>query len=536
MWTMVENILEIPAMEGAQIIAGHEGLSRNINSVTILDAPDAAQWLSGNELVLTSTFPLVKRREHLHILIEELVARNVAAMGVKLHRYMTELPPAMIQRANELAFPIISVPDQVAWIEIINPIFMLVLDSDVQKLIRSEEIRGQFTAQLFSGASLEGLMALLHSMLHLPVVLISPSDEQTICLPSDEDTTCQALHLLRARDVPTEREPMNSQVLRRRDGRFSIVYLPLGNDPEPQAYIAAVEADDSNDEFVLYCLLSAREAIFMSLLQRRANVSIAREKKNEFVQMLVDASFSAPTRLAHIARGRKRGIPLHDSYVAVLVKFHNLDEISFRSISSHFHTKLETEHLLTSCLDSSRFLLLLPHMPETALELDGGTEHISHYIEKACADSPPGLDWNAGISQVTELVHLDRAFEQADYALSRSLESGRRCEAKQHDETSLFRLLSHPAMQSDAQRFVTEWLQPLLDYDRVHHSRLVDTLRTFLDMNGNYRETARLMHVHYNTVRYRTSKIQSLSRNVLNPRLRLQYQLALVLHDMERDL
>ena len=535
MWLTVEDVLELDALRGAEVIAGHDGLGRSINSVTVLDAPDAALWLRGQELALTSTFPLVKRRSGLKSLVEELVSRNVAGLGVKLHRYMTELPPAIIARADELAFPIIVVPDHVAWIEIINPIFSRVLETDAQKLIRSEEIRGQFTGRLFSGASLENLVGLLHSMLGLPVMMLSPSDAQCICLPGDTDLAQAALALLRAPGMPTEQVGLGHGVLRRRGDGYSVVYLPIDHVADPNACIAAIETDAPIKEAGLYCLVHARDAISISLLQRRANNSIAREKHNEFVQTLVDSTLSATARQAHIARGREKGLPLHDRYFAAVIKFHELDEPAFRAISSHFHALLESDHLLTCNLDNSRFLLLIPETGETGFAEDGGIACVQRYIEAAIVGQPQRT-WNAGISQAMGLARIDRSFEQADYALRHSLKSGQRCQAKQHDETGLYRLLAHPALQADAQRFMSDWLEPLLSYDRKRKSRLVETLRVFLDNNGNHRETARRMHVHHNTVRYRIAQVYALTRrNILSPKLRLQYQLALLLHDLTKD-
>src|SRR5690606_26336901 len=226
-WLTVEDVLQLDVLREAQVIAGREGLGRSVGSVTVLDAPDAALWLRGQELALTSTFPLTKRRSGLKSLVDELVSRNVAGLGVKLHRYMTELPPAFIARADELAFPVIVVPDQVAWIEIINPIFSRVLETDAQKLIRSEEIRGQFTGRLFSGANLESLVALLHSMLGLPVIMLSPADAHCICLPEDAELAQPALALLRAPGAPVEQVEPGHGVLRRRGDGYSVVYLPI---------------------------------------------------------------------------------------------------------------------------------------------------------------------------------------------------------------------------------------------------------------------------------------------------------------------
>lgn len=535
MWLTIEDVLKVDAMRGAEVIAGHDGLGRNIKSVTVLDAPDASLWLQGHELALTSTFPLIKRRSGLKTLVEELVARNVAGLGVKLHRYMTTLPEAMTTRANELAFPIIRVPDQMAWIEIISPIFARVLNTDAQHLIRSEEIRSQFTRQLFSGAGLESLMALLYSLLGRPVILTSPADAYTMWLPEDASRMDNAMKVLRCSSTSVEHLASCPGVMRKRAANFNIVYIRLDQGADPHAYIAAIETDDVIDPPLLHCLAHAREAISMSLLQRRANVSIAREKHNEFVQTLVDASLSAGARKAHIARGKERGIPLHDRYFAAVIKFHNLDEHVFRAVTSLFHAKMDTDHVLVSSLDSTRFLLLIPETDAAGFHIDGGTDCIERYVAEVTAIQA-ALDWNAGISQATGVTHLDRALEQADYALSHSLKSGQKCQAKLHDETGLYRLLSHPAMQHDVSRFIDEWLEPLLLYDRRRNTRLVATLRAFLDNNGNYRETARLMHVHHNTVRYRISQIYTLTRReILNPRLRLQYQLALALHDMTTE-
>lgn len=535
MWLTVEDVLEMEAMQGAEVIAGHEGLGRNIRSVTVLDAPDASLWLQGHEFALTSTFPLVKRRSGLKTLVEELVSRNVAGLGVKLHRYMTTLPEPMLAKANELSFPIIKVPDHIAWIEVISPIFARVFNTDAQHLIRSEEIRSQFTQQLFSGAGLESLMALLYSMLECPVLLTSPADAHTIWLPEDAALADEVIRILRDPHIPTERLTSCPGLMRKYTEHFNVVYLWLDQAADPHAYLAAIEQKNAISPALLQCLIHAREAISISLLQRRASISIVREQHHVFVQSLVDPSLSEGARRAHINRSKSRGLPLHERYFAAVIKFHNLHEPVFRAVVSLLHAKIDTEHLLVSSLDRSRFLLLVPIHDDSDFHQDGGIACIERYIsEVALLQASP--DWNAGISQATHVTHLDRAFEQADYALSHSLKSGQVGQIKLHDETGLYRLLSHLTLQKDAHHFIDEWLGPLLSYDRKRKSRLVATLRVFLDNNGSYRETARQMHVHHNTVRYRMSQIDKLTqRDILNPRLRLQYQLALHLHDMARE-
>src|SRR5690606_38083843 len=109
-------------MQGVNVIAGAEGLGRQLNSVAVLAAPDAVSWLKGHELVVPSTFPLMRRRQPLDRMVEDLAARGVAVLGVQLNRFMTDLPPAMLRRVDDQKLPIVSLPMESAWTDVINPI------------------------------------------------------------------------------------------------------------------------------------------------------------------------------------------------------------------------------------------------------------------------------------------------------------------------------------------------------------------------------------------------------------------------------
>lgn len=42
------------------VIAGHKGLSREVQGVAVMDAPDALRWTKGKELIMTSGYALSK--------------------------------------------------------------------------------------------------------------------------------------------------------------------------------------------------------------------------------------------------------------------------------------------------------------------------------------------------------------------------------------------------------------------------------------------------------------------------------------------
>lgn len=80
----------------------------------------------------------------------------------------------------------------------------------------------------------------------------------------------------------------------------------------------------------------------------------------------------------------------------------------------------------------------------------------------------------------------------------------------------------------NAKSFVQRLLEPIINYDRKHSAELLKTLENYLENDGNLRVTANSLHVHFNTLRYRLSKIEQLSGSSLrNFRVKYQFRLAL---------
>jgi DNA-binding PucR family transcriptional regulator len=52
---------------------------------------------------------------------------------------------------------------------------------------------------------------------------------------------------------------------------------------------------------------------------------------------------------------------------------------------------------------------------------------------------------------------------------------------------------------------------PVIDYDKEHGTQLLETLRAYMECNGNVQEVAGLLHVHKHTVRYRLRRITELT-------------------------
>lgn len=108
----------------------------------------------------------------------------------------------------------------------------------------------------------------------------------------------------------------------------------------------------------------------------------------------------------------------------------------------------------------------------------------------------------------------------AEFARShRETELALRIQARSHvparvvefDELGVFQLLAEAEQPATVSRFVERWLGPLIDYDAEHDAELVRTLGVYLDLGGNYTDSAGALTVHRSTLRYRLQRIREIT-------------------------
>jgi len=106
----VHDLLKLPILSEAKIVAGENGQKRLIKSVSFLEGPDSINWVMPHDLLLTNAYPLYEDPNLKKNFINELAAKDVSAVAIKLNRFMQSIPEEMIQQANENSFPIIILP------------------------------------------------------------------------------------------------------------------------------------------------------------------------------------------------------------------------------------------------------------------------------------------------------------------------------------------------------------------------------------------------------------------------------------------
>ena len=90
--------------------------------------------------------------------------------------------------------------------------------------------------------------------------------------------------------------------------------------------------------------------------------------------------------------------------------------------------------------------------------------------------------------------------------------------------------LLHSVDQRTLDAFKTALLSPLVAWDAEHDADLLKTVRIFIENDGRWRQTARALHIHHNTLKYRAERIRTLTgRDLDSLQSRIDFALALAM-------
>src|SRR4051794_28498282 len=170
----VHEVLGASTLAGARVLAGASGLDRVVQRLNVMEVPDILPWVKPHELLLTTGYPLRDDPAALVDLVAELDARGLAAIAIKLHRYLDEVPPAMLAEAVRRGFPILEFPDGVGFDDVLHEVLSELLNRQATVLARSDEVHRALVSVVLDGGGLSDLATELARIMGVPVMVSTP--------------------------------------------------------------------------------------------------------------------------------------------------------------------------------------------------------------------------------------------------------------------------------------------------------------------------------------------------------------------------
>ncbi|MDI6893701.1 MAG: PucR family transcriptional regulator ligand-binding domain-containing protein [Bacillota bacterium] len=118
----VMEALRIGKLQRARVLAGRRGLGRLIEHVDVIEMPEIDPWVRANVLYLTSFYAIRDNLRTQQDLIRYLAAHGAAAIALDTKSYLNGAPPQVLEVAESCDFPVIEIPEDASYIDIITPV------------------------------------------------------------------------------------------------------------------------------------------------------------------------------------------------------------------------------------------------------------------------------------------------------------------------------------------------------------------------------------------------------------------------------
>lgn len=530
----VRNILTLLASRDAQLVAGNGGLERKVTWASRMRARlPAFESILGGELALLNLVQLRRLDETLPRLLKSLHKAGIA--GVAVAAQSTEaLGDDAITIADHLNLPLILLPATAFLEEVEREVITFVVNFRGEVERKATEISHQLVQLSVQGAGIKGVCDYLAS-----------SREKWVVVQDTE-------HHIRFQAVPPDAEvlllptPFSDEFLRQR--ALTRVVEPILIRHEVVGYLSLI-GNEGNFDYL--------ERIVLSQVAPILALEFARERERNEVESRYQVEAFTDVLQGHyqhsdemIGRARILGYDLSIPQVVVLFDAPQIDtDLTHSAMKTQWSKRVRDELLRAwpACWllnESRRVVALLPvFMIEGSENGHDSEQMIFTRLERVHARMQQSRATNAllplyscGIGRVAkDLQGIPHSLREAQQAL----EIGRRLfgEGQIHSfaRLGIYRLLFHLDGENELSEFYQETLGPLIEHDQRNNGTLIETLEGFFRCNGNLSETARMMHLHRNSLLYRLDRIADiLGRSLDDSELRLSLQIALKIRHLQK--
>jgi purine catabolism regulator len=170
----VRDVLQLPALNSARLVAGEAGLDRPVLWSHVVDMPDPAPWVPAGYFLLTTGFSWPKDASAQRALIAALAARGIAGVGLAVPRYVAEFSKAERDAADRAFLPLVEIPFEIPFAGVTEELHRAIMAEPYRIIERSEQIHHALVRAASREATLKDLARILCPLIGRSVTFEDP--------------------------------------------------------------------------------------------------------------------------------------------------------------------------------------------------------------------------------------------------------------------------------------------------------------------------------------------------------------------------
>lgn len=521
-----------------KLLNNRADLTRVVETVESSETPDSPGFISSNSFLLMTGMVFQNNQSALCNLIVELNELSCAGIGIKLGRFIDHLEPEVIEIADRLEFPIYQIPYNYTLGEVYRTLLSYLWKNKNNELTYALNTQKKLSNLILQGAPIKSILTNLGHTIHKSACIVTPFGEIMETCGDEviemERITKELFHSLKLNEGYGEEH----HVYLEGDVNKLSIY-PLKMTGYNFYYLFIFQSEDLQ-QIMTNIVIEQVTIILGIVLYKNLYVIYNRLRAKEvFLQMLIkNKDELCLTNNQLLAVGTKYGLEKSIEYSVFIgtleffgkrefdvTNFSYREEkylLTYEWLSNYVEREYGTEVLVFPLIEEYRFVFLVQNMcvnRRVIVQQIYERLKILAQIEVVFSEGNSMQDIESTALSFNEAVE---AYNEG--SVDSELPYYKHFKPKYAME--LFRNLSRSQVES----FCVSSLRILAFPTNEKQLELQKTLKIYLENNNSVTQTATIMFLHKNTIKYRIEKCKDiLHYNFEDSKYNFQLLLALSL-------
>lgn len=526
----VEDLLHLDDLKGITILAGEKNIKNQILQVNIMENPDAFDWLTPGEMLLTTGFIFKDDEAMQKRLIRDLAQMNCAALGFKLQRYFDEIPESMVKLANKVNLPILSIPYDYNFTQIISIINQN--HKFNQSMVSSLEVsmHNKMYRILEAGNGSKHVIQELAESIQNPVVLLDPDFNVTYYsdLP---DNPVKLADLLQ--DEPNQRyikrflseqldfqlhfyhDPVNFEL------NFMSLTVPIRVFPikKHHVIISYLVIWNTMHELgpldIVQLKVAAKYLLLQLQLEYSLNIDNYQKRNEMFFKIIRNKNPNEDDLVQFIRYYQLKTDDIYSIAILTISSNQPLSNRDMMNLSTHLNQMLSGYRQKIICIEyDNSFILLVQDPPKDENDYLKTMNTIGKALLNQLAKEATVSDINMVIGPIVPnikqiYVSFQLALQTLDiFTNDVSLDKSNRIIS--YDDVFLKHIIRDHLSVEGLHKITERFIVPFNSFDTQNKIEYMKTLQAYYQNHRNVSKAAEALYIHRNTLLHRLSKIEDI--------------------------
>ncbi|MFB7142164.1 PucR family transcriptional regulator [Gottfriedia sp. NPDC056225] len=552
----IKDLLEIKAIDGIKLVGGEKGINNVISLVNIMENPDAFDWLSSNELLLSTGYIFKGQVDLQNKIIKELSEINCSGLIIKMKRYFDQIPQNMIDQANKYGLPLLELPFEYTLSNVISIINEKASGRYDLLNRKTLDMHNTLFRIALEGGGIERISSTVSETVNNPILIVDDHWDLIHFSEHKDNPTYLAycLNLVKGRQVfhkefidsiPHSISQMKKLIKRiyyLEDLEVKCRILPIGVANDIFGYIVVWQTVNELSEFDYIALEQASTIIALEMIKQREIESVKQKIRNDFFDDLLNGKITSKESIKTLCD--LHGLNPNYMYYCMVI---NIESDELTNIEDMVDWRYKLENKARKCVDivyecasqidgeitclhrNNRLIILIGQSDNKASISLNEAKLNANTILEVLTKNINKTTFLIGIGrQFKTISSIHKSFSEAHEAIRLMQKFDKKEGISHFEDYAVYHLLDSNIKDMQLENFFMKSLGKVYEHDQLHETGYIQTLENYFNHNQNLSETAKGMFLHRNTLIYRIEKIKEiLNTDLKNAEDLLQIQIAL---------